>query len=426
MQAGRISKNEIRFNCPKCGIPINITLEFVHKKDDFNINPIIKNAEFIDGFKDLDYAIQCSSEFFTTKNVINPYKLLEDESEYVPKELLSPFMQANSFLGKNLTLFSNHCYRIAENIEYLNVFERLNTLYYFKSQYFIMHMNEFFKENGIERKVEDSEISKFENIYYFNIRYLNEFLKMNEFSEINKEIVSDIQEIQKVNKSQLYKVIEKLVLNGELELYEKKIIKLIRIYISKFKFLIPAISIEYLRKDIYIKDIYKDYTMRTCTFDDIRNIYSEVYENIIDIYDCIAVLNNVYYRNDYEKFKLLKDIKNVPYKIKTNKNLTVNNLLDFKLLNKGLKLYYIKDDEEKFNKYMPKLENYLRNSLAHESWNYDEENQIIKYEDKIKGKTEEHSLLEYANECYNLFVKLVSIYKILMDLKNIYLKNIKK
>lgn len=420
-----INKNEIRFNCPECGIPINVTLEFVHKEDGFSINHNIKNAEFIEGFKECDYSIQCSSEFFTTKNVFNPYKSLEGKSEYVPKDLFSPFIQSRSFLGNNLTFFSNHCYRIAENIEKLNVFERLNTLYYFKSSYFTMHMNEFFKRNNIERKVEDSEISKLENIYYFNIRYLNEFLKINEFSEINKDIISNIHEIQKVNKSQLYKCIEKLVLNDDLELYEKKIVKLIRIYISKFKFLIPAISIEYLRKDINKNDIYKEYTMRTCTFDDIRNIYSEVYENIIDIYDCIAMLNNIYYRNDYEKFKLLKDIKNAPYKIKNNKKLTINNLTDFKLLNKGLKLYYIKDDEEKFNKYMPKLENYLRNSLAHESWNYDEENQIIKYEDKIKGKIEEHSLLEYANECYNLFVKLISIYKILIDLKNIYFKNIK-
>ena len=37
MQAGMINKNEIRFNCPECGIPINVTLEFVHKEDGFSI-----------------------------------------------------------------------------------------------------------------------------------------------------------------------------------------------------------------------------------------------------------------------------------------------------------------------------------------------------------------------------------------------------
>jgi len=422
MQAGRIEKNLIRFNCPKCGIPINIELNLNNKCSGKKIENSIENANFVDKFQEAKYSIQCSSEFFTSKNILNPFN---NENVEASEEIFSPFIQASKFFGSdNLGLFANHCYLISECIYNINVFERVNNLYYSKSSYFISHINEVLEENNINITVEDTEISKFEGIYYFNIMYLSRFLKIGEFSSINKEILKDIDKLKKDNEKEFNKMVNYFGDNKKIEYYERKIIKTINSYIKKIKYLMPSIGLEYLREDITKDEIYKKYTMRTSTFEDIRNIYLEVYENFIDIYDFIASLNNIKYRGSYEKFNLLKDIEGVPNKIKKNDKLKVNNLLDFKLLDKGLKLYYVKDKcDEGFNKYMPNLESYLRNSLGHENWSYDDENQIIKFENKFSSKSNEHSLLEYANECYNMFSRLLAIYKILMDIKNSYLKN---
>ena len=62
---------------------------------------------------------------------------------------------------------------------------------------------------------------------------------------------------------------------------------------------------------------------------------------------------------------------------------------------------------------MPNLNNKIRNVIGHEDWEYDEYNQKIKY----GNNTQEKYLLEYAYECYSMFLNCVAIYKLIVDIK---------
>lgn len=442
MQAGGRSKNDIRFACPKCQIPINIVIEFkrrkFERKDNFDIKILeeelrmdrelfeysIENAEFLNEFEDADYSVQCSSEFFTSKNIFNPFNQIRDKKNIneVPFEAFTPFIQARRFFNENdLMAFEEHCSRIYSCIDDSNIFERLNSLYLNKSEYFLSHINEVFKDIKGEVEYKGDDILNLKCIYDFNIRYFNSFLKRGEFSNINTKILRDIYSVKESNNSEFNRMLSYFYKERYLDEYEQRIIKIIDTYIKKFKYLVPAIAVEYLRSDISKEEVYDKYTMRTCTFEDIKDIYLEVYENVIEIYSLFIALNNIMYRTKYDSFSQLKELPGIPKKIANNKKLMIKNFDDFQLLNKGIKLYYMCNDEE-FNKYMPKLERFLRNSLGHGSWHYNNINQMINYRTNEVNGAEIH-LLKYANECYKIFPKLVYIYKIIIDMKMNYLKN---
>ncbi|EOU1634907.1 hypothetical protein E6V34_09860 [Clostridium perfringens] len=423
IQVGMNKENKIKFLCPECGIPISCNMIFDFQNKGMNIIPkvdgTVKNANFITDFKNADYSIQCSSEYFTTKDIKNPYK-------DISINIFSPFIQSRNFFGKdNLLEFTSHANRIYMATNNINEFEKINFLYYSNKQYFFNEINKLFSKYKLE-EIKDDEISKFRALYFYNINYFNQFLKKDEFKSINQNIIRDIKLIKDKNETEFFNMLSYFFKNNDfVEKYQTKVNKVINNYIKKFKYFIPAIGLEYLSSEFLVDDnisneILDNYTIRTCTFDDTKTLYLETYENIVEVYDILIALNNIFHRDKFNSFKKFANMGNhVPKKYKNNPKLQINNFDGFDKLNKGLKLFYI-EEQELFDKYMPILESKFRNSLGHENWEYDLKTQMIIYKDNQNNEYT-YSLLEYTHQCYKIFVKLISLYKILVDMNNQYI-----
>ena len=433
-QVGLNKSEFIKFLCPECGIPIecsiiillnNTTVNCI-TKDGKLFDSSIKNAKFIDCFAEADYSIQCSGIYFTYKDIQNPHKslLLSNTFEH---NLLSPFMQCNIYMGsENLMKFQTHVKKIYYALDNVNQFEKINALYYSNNKYYLNEINNIRIKQNLE-KISDDDISKVYSLYFFSISYLKLFIKEGEFNSINTNIINDINIIKKNNLVEFINLLNYFFVDNDfINKYQQKINKTINNYIEKFKYFIPAIGLEYLSSKYkngnnISNDILDNYTIRTATFNDIKSLYLETYENVIEVYDILVALNNINHRNNFDKFNNFSNMKNsIPNKIKKNPNLQVSSFKEFGKLNKGLKLYYI-DEGELFDKYMPILESKFRNSIGHESWSYDLKTQMINYTDN-QNNVFNYSFLEYSYQCYSIFVKLISIYKILIDLNNQYLQ----
>lgn len=417
IQAGYEESTKIRFCCPECGIPINVEAVFkVLDKGMINVSyNDLRNAYLVEeDLSEMKYAIQASNHYITTKNILNPHN-----TESFGQDIFSPFIQMRSYLGDNIIKFQAHCKVGIDATNKFHVYERINKLYSLRSKYFIDNINKAFDEENIDKRVGNTEQSMLEGIYFFNIYYFNRFLVPGEFAEKNKIINTVIADIKKKNSNEFNKMVKAFCSNGTIEIYEKKLLRTIDSYIKKFRCFMPAISLKYLLSNIDKNDLFRKFTIRTITFYDIKNIYLEVYENILDVYNVAIALNNIFYRNSYFK------MGNMPKELSSNyfKKHKIKSLDDFMHLTNGCKIHYLKEDEI-FNELMPKLNNKLRNMLGHESWIYDDSIQKISSNivTKDKAKIYEKDLLEYAYECYGMFLNVVTMYKLVIDIKNSYIK----
>lgn len=406
-QVGFIENFDIKFCCPECGSPITITINLgVPPKIEHHLKNAVSTYE---PFEKMKFSVQTSSEFVTPKDFSNPHnKLLLDPEKQVPEFLMSPFIQSRFILGpKNLIEFQTHCRRGLLYKENFNIYERLNFLYFSESTYFVAELNKQLNLVGLNNiKVENNKKSMLNGIYQFNIRYFDGFLCSNEFICKNKVILDNIKKLKQDNKKQFEELIDYFTSNKLIDIYERRILRTINNYIINFNQFIPSINLKYLNDNKELEYILNNYTTRTIFFDDIKNIYLEVYENLLEIYNVVMALDNIFYRNDFKKMPPR------PTSLHFLRNNKVDSLSDFMSLNKGCKTHYLNSNEV-FNTLMPNLNSKLRNVIGHESWEYDEVTQKIKFENTEQDKF----LLEYAFECYSMLVNCVAIYKLLIDIK---------
>ncbi|MGL5559193.1 MAG: hypothetical protein ACRDC3_08600 [Paraclostridium dentum] len=406
-QVGFIENFDIKFCCPECGSPITINIKLCDPpKIEFSLKNAVSTSEH---FEKMKFSVQTSSEFVTPKDFTNPHnKLLSDSENQIPDFLMPPFIQSKFILGtKNLIEFQTHCKRGLLYKEKFNIYERINFLYFSESTYFISELNKQLNLVGLSNiKVENNKKSMLNGIYQFNIRYFDGFLCSGEFALKNEVILNSIKKLKKDNKKQFDELIDFFTSNKLIDIYERRILRTINNYIINFNEFIPSINLKYLNDNTKLEYILSNYTTRALLFDDIKNIYLEVYENLLEIYNVVMALNNVFYRNDFKKMPPRPKSLNF---LRGNK---VNLLSDFMSLNKGCKTRYL-NNSEIFNTLMPNLNSNLRNIIGHESWEYDEITQKIKFENTEQDKF----LLEYAFECYSMLVNCVAIYKLLIDIK---------
>ncbi|WP_310605023.1 hypothetical protein [Anaerosporobacter sp.] len=112
------------------------------------------------------------------------------------------------------------------------------------------------------------------------------------------------------------------------------------------------------------------------------------------------MLNNIIERDSYNE---------MPIDITIN-NKTINSVDAFKKLTNGFKLKFV-ERKKYFDNLMPDFERKIRNAIGHENWEYDPYEHMVKYgEDEIY-------LLEFVYKCWKMFEKVISIYKIVQDVK---------
>ncbi len=385
-QIGFVERTPVRITCPICNTKIKMILIIDNINVDFSFET--QNASVIP-YTVPDFFGEVSSELLTFK--ISKQKLYSLGD--------TPFMRASQLIGiKEFGHFQGAfltCLSLIKEDYYK--FERLNYLYYnSKPEFLLKELGNTFGDFDNSANQEELIIRI---LYDYNINFFSMFIIPESFGDINEKIINKISYLR-TNKKEIFEnYLEKVCTKQATLSYEKKIFDSIKLLLMNFNQFIPAMFLKYVSPK-KIDSVYLNYTVTTASFDELKNIYISIYENVLSIYNIILPLNNIYERGSINSFPNISEINNK--KIKS--------LSDISKLTKG-DIVNIISNNEGFDVFFPNFNRKIRNSIGHEDWDYDE------IDHKIVYGNEEIYLLEYLFELWQMLPKLVSLYKIMQDIK---------
>lgn len=397
IQAGWLEKHPIRITCGKCKISINgeITL---NQNEGIIENLTFKNAHAVEDNGNYDYYIGVSGELLTFK--LENY----DKTNFV-KYLIPPFFHARWAMSEGNELFKRNVIKFLYNTKsnwhkYSRIFELAN------------NKNYEYLENELLKISPNNSIAH-NNLCEYN-KALHQIISIN-FNFIFTDLYTIENEIStqllKLNRNCINNLIDFLKSQNDiLSKYQIKIHAILDKFINIFQYLIPAYGIYFYEK----QDInYTKYGVTTTSFEDIKQFYSDCYETLGDIMMIPIGLNNIKYRNDFEKNSLPDNQGNLPYS---------KLFYEFK----GTRLKYMNISEIFSDITELTFNNKLRNAIGHNNYDYDGITQQITYipnEKKIDIK-EHIYLLQFSKECLELFKTTLLINEIIFHLKNFeYINN---
>lgn len=388
IQAIWLDMHPIRFNCGKCGILIPGVCEL--DKNQGKIGTHFKNAKVCND--STNFYIDSSGELITLK-------LQEAKgNEY----LIPPFFNAMDNMGDDMERFkANIIFFLNDTKENWNICRRIFDLQ--KSNKYHYLSQEIHKLIPQRLYTCDNDLERLRAVHYLIYRksYIfhdKEFLDKT-FKEITKGII-------KLNKDKLILLMQFYKKNNDmLKRYCEKIYDILDEFVRVFQFLIPAYGLSfYENKDIN----YEEYGTTTCSFEDIKQFYLDAYEVIGDLILVPIALNNILYRNDFNK---------INEELISSKR--ISNYCDLFSIAKGKRSELI-DLNELFCKITKvKLNNKLRNAIGHNDYSYDGINQIITYipNSSQPEKCKYIYLLEFSLECIELIKGIVMIDEIIYRVK---------
>ena len=182
-------------------------------------------------------------------------------------------------------------------------------------------------------------------------------------------------------------------------------------------YLLPALGASFYN-DINSID-KEELGLSTCSFDDIKPFYQDIFEVLAEFCDIIVGLDNIENRNGYNVF-------HNKFTMKT-----------FREQNKGNKIKYLDKNNFFANIFnMKSNSNELRNAIGHNDYTYDGIKQVLHYKRNKKDNTvDKVFLLDIAMECINLmrsvYILTFIIYELLryenskINLHNLFYQNAK-
>ncbi len=392
-QVGHIEYAPVSIVCAKCRTILKFVL--ITDQEEITINMKTKNASQVEQVEP-DFIAETSSELLT-------YKITRQRKV---KPGMTPFMRTIGMLGMEGYQSYNESFLrgIGSVKNYLHIYHRINDLYYNGNiEYLEKQLSEHMEVNKKGDVLSNLEV--IEHLYIFNITYYSNFFKNNEIGDLNQQNL-DFMKILRNDKRNIYdNFLTNFCTDEKIKEYDTRIYKSINLILDNFYLFLPATLLSYIDEEKH-PQIMDDYTLTTTDFEDIKNIYLAVYENLLKIYDIIILLNNILERGDYSLFPDDVEIN--------NKNITTIN--QFERLTKGNKLRFLERGKY-YDTLMPNFDKKIRNAIGHESWEYEpyEHRLVFKEED---GKViHQMYLLEFVYDCWKLCSKSIAIYKVLQDIK---------
>ena len=391
-QVGYLPKSVFRVSCGRCKSAIEGILK-TDEKPSFSYE-IIKGEEIKGeekkGLWDIgcDYIIPISGEIVTEK-------MRTGRDEYRP----TPFL--NVFKLVNFESFSDFCQRIRKSLLKIDIekdrIDRINNLYVNKQYKYLKKMLKedfdiFIKKDSTNRIVENKQIVDFSYFNYFggNPKIKN---KLESAYRTFKKLKSN-------NKSEYIKLLE--FIDSDIDKIEKRIRESLKIFLENYNYFIPVILLEYMSDTVKNK-VFEEYAITTVHFEDVRNLYLRIYENVMEISFVFVALNNIIHRGSYETINegIIKNKKNIRQYID---------------MTKGNKMKYLKINED-FNVIIPNFDKDIRNAIGHEDIEYNVLDQKLVYKE---GET---YLIKYVYNIWECYELCVMIYKIITEIKMDILNN---
>lgn len=386
IQVGWLDIHPIRFNCGKCGILIPGICELDQKNGKIGVS--FRNANQCNEKE--NFYIESSGELITLK-----LKEFKGNNYFIP-----PFFKSMDNMGNDIEIFKNNIIYFLNQKKNWNKYRRILELS--KN-----NQNEYLKQEVHKLLPErlypcDNNLERLRAVHFliygkFNILHDKDFL-----GKTMKEISNGVM---KLNSTKMKPLIQYYKDNNDmLTRYSEKIFNILDEFINIFQFLIPAYGLTFYEN----KDIdYKDYGTTTCSFEDIKQFYLDAYEVIGDIILLPISLNNIMYRDNFEKV----NEKLISHRIK--------NFYDLFKVTKGKRSEFI-DMNELFCKVTKiKLNNKLRNAIGHNDYSYDGVTQKITYIPNSSQPDKKKSiyLLEFSLECIELIKGIIMIDEIIYNVR---------
>lgn len=395
---------EFYFECPKCGIMlsgnVNIDNENVKVSATFNNLEEFKEEKKVEA--DIDYFIQLSGEFYDNKLRIGsssdwymPGSFIQNNGEKIEE-----FGQLSQYIIEYIPFLYNRCSRVIQlivnnkqNQKY--VFSELNKMDEYSQKFIDYKMDEkSFLKNYCQEK--NSILFKcvcipFKLLLEKNSKYFQLDNKRNELIKIFRDNKHEIEKM----KLAFEDVIQELI---------KSIVSKLGIYTKLLPKLTPVIASETLMIN-EIDSIKKYKGLNTVDYRELLINYADVYEILGKFIPVMVAIDNILNRGDMSSFY----------------DKTYDNLEKFSRDSIGNRVSYLKKISSNNLRYMDMsiLNNRIRNSINHYSYEYDSLNQIIHFKDRTKVL--DTYLIEFANDNYKLMYLLIEALFVLCSLSSKFL-----
>ena len=376
------------FFCPNCKVNIN-GIRKIATENSFEINNATEIEECLDN---IDYYADFSVEL--------PHKKI---SKYISFEQMyskgaGPFMDTVNLFESGQD-YMNLVKHIEEFIFFkINNWNVLRPLYdlYFNDKIELIRepilklSPNFTVKNKLDvaMALHQSNVIGFSKILDPNT--LNEFIEISK-KVMNKEIILEV-----------YKFIDFLKTNQEIDFNLKRIVKIYSRWIENFEKYIPMVMISL--GDLREKFDKEIYGIATISFDDMINFYKDSYELILDMITIAIGLNNIYLRGTYDSFSDGANVSNFEEYNKLVKSKRLESLIF----------------EEPFSKCV-KIDRNIRNAIAHYTYDFDVSSQKITFYDKFRGQENvvELYLCDLALLCYDNITILVYLNELLYNFRKV-------
>ena len=349
-QMGYSTRHPIRFKC-QCGV--SLRGEYSEKN---GIN--FENAQIVDDQPNqLPALVVYSSGDFLTKPPFIPKKI---EQLFMPTSFISAtfYLDYDQFRKE----FS-FVVRYRDELHQIN--RAINELYFAGNKNLLVEtINKYYSGQIFNLKT-NNDMDIFRSVAKINqIQFLN-----SKESDAVMKIMSLYQKAVSERRTELERYISFLKKLNRLERWKKRIYNLCDTVYEKIDLLIPIISIDFYKGD---KEEMLDgrFAITTTSFEDIKQLYVDLYELIAEVLILLVGFDNVLERGDYEKLKPVAGLK-------------VNSLSDMaNMRNKGNIIKFLDNGGKACELVCKCLSSNTRNSIGH--YDYDSEEIANSLGQKIK------------------------------------------
>ncbi len=391
-QFGWVENNPVKINCGNCDILIDVNCVLNPFKGEFRYE--FKNAS-LTAKRPENYIVETSGEFLVKKIAS------VDKSEYT----FPPYMRVIQKTSiHEMEVFKSKLINFLHEIipnwhKHRRIFElwNLEDKSYIKQEIHKFFPARLFPSNNlleIERAIQTLFTTKFSiflgkksPVFYSEI-INNEFQKMN--SNDTKKIIDYCTKPENILAS-----------------FQKKIFNILDKSIEIFPYILPAYG-----SYNFFKEHETDFNLgiSTCTFDNIKQFYLDVFESMAEMSILLIALNNLKYR---------KNINDIDIQFINIGN--IKNLNDLKKSSKGVIVKSVNPKEFYSEIFDWKMNNKLRNAIAHNNYVYNGTDQKIIYtpDDKKPDKKEDIYLVDFAIECVKLLQYAVIMGELIHNLRKI-------
>lgn len=397
IQVGYIENHPIRINCGNCGILIKGFV--LINQENFKIDLKFENSKLINPQSNIDYFVESSTELLTNK-----LKTFENGIEIL---MPTPFIRAIMKMASEE--YNEFRARILKSVAFIKnewIFvRRINELYLnSQNKYLVKEVKRYLQE---EQFPMNNVLEHTRGVHQVNLM-LYQLISPDRFENATKLFFNEIEKIVKVEPSHLFEM-ARYFGEAKIQEYEVKVFNITEEIINKFNNFIPVIGVEYYNTPI--GELLHDKGITTVSFEDIKQLYVDLYELGTDMISILLGFNNIIHRNNFIKMK--------------NKRKDVQTLDDFFNKPKAARIEFIDGNEYFDNLVKGVFNSKIRNAIGH--YDYDHFQQKLKFYPKGKENTEnieEKYLVEFCLQTWNAFLTILDLSELLYQVKKIYLTDL--